>query len=244
MVCYQRRAQVSVLLPIYMVAGSYRFPALRAGGSRVDPWLLGPTIVDMTDVQSKTAASSLPLWTKEKPSSGEARKWCEEAEPLLTQAQRALLHGITPATFIKYNLATLPAALVADTANGVSEAMVQTRAQLIRTTTDSNNEKTATKAAAYAELRGELFSVIERALQTNAPLLLKKLKVECKQAAPYDVYFDGREAWLKLEAMSSRAAALPNEDAAHDAYLVKLDLSPLPKGATAEQFSERVTFAL
>ena len=44
---------MSVLLPIYMVAGSYRFPALRAGGSRVDPWLLGPTIVDMTDVQSK-----------------------------------------------------------------------------------------------------------------------------------------------------------------------------------------------
>ena len=47
---------MSVLLPIYMVAGSYRFPALRAGGSRVDPWLLGPTIVDMSDVQSKTAA--------------------------------------------------------------------------------------------------------------------------------------------------------------------------------------------
>ena len=89
----------------------------------------------MTDVQSKTAASSLPLWTKEKSSSGEARKWCEEAEPLLTQAQRALLHGITPATFIKYNPATLPAPLVADPAVGVSEAMVQTRAQLIRTTT-------------------------------------------------------------------------------------------------------------
>ena len=52
---------MSVILPIYMVAGSYRFPALRAGGSRVDPWLLGPTIVDMSDVQSKTAASSLPL---------------------------------------------------------------------------------------------------------------------------------------------------------------------------------------
>ena len=39
MACFRRRAQVSVLLPIYMVAGSYRFPALRAGGSRVDPWL-------------------------------------------------------------------------------------------------------------------------------------------------------------------------------------------------------------
>ena len=47
---------MSVLLPIYMVAGSYRFPALRAGGSRVDPWLLGPTIVDMTDVTIKAAA--------------------------------------------------------------------------------------------------------------------------------------------------------------------------------------------
>jgi hypothetical protein len=37
---------------------------------------------------------------------------------------------------------------------------------------------------------------------------------------------------------------VPGEEATHDAYLTKLDLSPLPKGATAEQFSERVTFAL
>ena len=141
---------MSVLLPIYMVAGSYRFPALRAGGSRVDPWLLGPTIVDMSDVQSKTAASSLPLWTKERLTSGEARKWIEEAEPLLSQGQRALLHGVTPASFIKYKLATLPAPLVADAALGVTEAMVQTRVQLLRTVTDSNEEKVATQAAAYA----------------------------------------------------------------------------------------------
>ncbi len=235
---------MSVLLPIYMVAGSYRFPALRAGGSRVDPWLLGPTIVDMSDVQSKTAASSLPLWTKERLTSGEARKWIEEAEPLLSQGQRALLHGVTPASFIKYKLATLPAPLVADAALGVTEAMVQTRVQLLRTVTDSNEEKVATQAAAYAELRAELFSVVERALQANAPLLLLKLKAECKQGAPFEAYFDGKSAWEKLKAMSERAASLPGEEASHDAYLTKLDLSPLPKGATAEQFSTRVTFAL
>ena len=235
---------MSVLLPIYMVAGSYRFPALRAGGSRVDPWLLGPTIVDMSDVQSKTAASSLPLWTKERLTSGEARKWIEEAEPLLSQGQRALLHGVTPASFIKYKLATLPAPLVADAALGVTEAMVQTRVQLLRTVTDSNEEKVATQAAAYAELRAELFSVVERALQANAPLLLLKLKAECKQGAPFEAYFDGKSAWDKLKAMSERAASLPGEEASHDAYLTKLDLSPLPKGATAEQFSTRVTFAL
>ncbi len=244
MACFRRRAQVSVLLPIYMVAGSYRFPALRAGGSRVDPWLLGPTIVDMSDVQSKTAASSLPLWTKERLTSGEARKWIEEAEPLLSQGQRALLHGVTPASFIKYKLATLPAPLVADAALGVTEAMVQTRVQLLRTVTDSNEEKVATQAAAYAELRAELFSVVERALQANAPLLLLKLKAECKQGAPFEAYFDGKSAWDKLKAMSERAASLPGEEASHDAYLTKLDLSPLPKGATAEQFSTRVTFAL
>ena len=40
---FRWRAQVSVLLHIYMAAGSDWLPALRAGGSRADPWLLGPS---------------------------------------------------------------------------------------------------------------------------------------------------------------------------------------------------------
>ena len=81
-----------MLLHIYMVAGSYWPPALRAGGSRVDPWALGPPIVDMTDEQNKTAVS-LPLWKDEKPTTGEVRKWLEDAEPMLNAAQRAFIRG-------------------------------------------------------------------------------------------------------------------------------------------------------
>ena len=103
---------MSALLHVYMVAGSYWLPALRAGGTRVDPRLLGPYVDNMTDaIQTKTAAT-LPLWPGEKPTAGDARKWLEDAEPLLSQAQRALLYDVTPASFVKYNPLTVPQPLV------------------------------------------------------------------------------------------------------------------------------------
>ena len=237
------RVEVRVLLHIYMVAGSYWPPALRAGGLRVDPWALGPTFVDMTDELNKTAAS-LPLWKDEKPTTGEVRKWLEDAEPLLTAPQRALINGVEPASHVKYRPVSVPPLLVVSAADGVTAAMVATNDRAIQTALDTNAERAATKDAANAEISSGLFAALERAVQPNAPLLLTELKASCKQAAPFDAYYDGKAAWQALKAMSEADAALPGEDNVHDAHFTKLIISPLPNDATPAQFSARVSTAM
>ena len=232
-----------MLLHIYMVAGSYWPPALRAGGLRVDPWALGPTFVDMTDELNKTAAS-LPLWKDEKPTTGEVRKWLEDAEPLLTAPQRALINGVEPASHVKYRPVSVPPLLVVSAADGVTAAMVATNDRAIQTALDTNAERAATKDAAIAEISSGLFAALERAVQPNAPLLLTELKASCKQAAPFDAYYDGKAAWQALKAMSEADAALPGEDNVHDAHFTKLIISPLPNDATPAQFSARVSTAM
>ena len=44
--------------------------------------------------------------------------------------------------------------------------------------------------------------------------------------------------------MSLVGAMIPGEDASHDAALLALQLKPLPKGSSPDEFSTRVTFAL
>ena len=44
-----------------------------------------------------------------------------------------------------------------------------------------------------------------------------------------------------IVAMTEVASMLVGEAAVHDAALVKLDLAPLPKGASGDAFSKRVT---
>ena len=131
-----------MLLHIYMVAGSYWPPALRAGGLRVDPWALGPTFVDMTDELNKTA-TSLPLWKDEKPTTGEVRKWLEDAEPLLTAPQRAFINGVEPASHVKYRPVSVPPLLVVSVADGVTASMVATNDRAIQTALDTNAERAA-----------------------------------------------------------------------------------------------------
>ena len=61
---FRRRAQVStVALQIYMVAGSYWCPVLRAGGFRIDPCkAFGPSLATMADVASMPGAAALLLF--------------------------------------------------------------------------------------------------------------------------------------------------------------------------------------
>ena len=205
-----------MLLHIYMVAGSYRPSALRAGGSRVDPWALGPPIVDMTD-ENRTTAASLPLWKEEKPTAGEVRKWLEDAEPTLTGAQRAFINDVEPASHVRYRPVTVPPLLVVSVADGVTAATVAVNDRAIQTAHDTNAERAATLAAADAEISAGLFAAIERALQTNAPLLLSRLKADCKQLAPFDSYYNGKAAWVVLKSMSAVDASLPGEDTRHGA---------------------------
>ena len=55
-------SQARALLPIYMVAGSYWYPILRAGGIRVDPWTSRSGIaVRMTDANKLVNCGLAPF---------------------------------------------------------------------------------------------------------------------------------------------------------------------------------------
>ena len=64
---------------------------------------------------------------------------------------------------------------------------------------------------------------------TSLALLLTQLKAGCKQAAPFDAYYDGKAAWDVLVSMSHVAASLPGEDTVHDAHFTKLIISPIQR---------------
>ena len=77
-------SQARALLPIYMVAGSYWCPILRAGGLRVDPWTSRSDIaVRMTDA-NKSSNAAFPLFPGEQPKTHEVKEWWKAVEPLLT----------------------------------------------------------------------------------------------------------------------------------------------------------------
>ena len=131
--------QVCAPLLIYMVAGSYWCPTLRAGGLRVDPWAQRPGIaVRMTDANKHNAA--LPLFPGEQPKTHEVKEWWKAAKPHITADQFALYNGTTPRGLLDYSAASIPVALVASE-NSPTESAVQQRVALILSLTDSNNVK-------------------------------------------------------------------------------------------------------
>ena len=56
--------------------------------------------------------------------------------------------------------------------------------------------------------------------------------------------FDGKLAWDRIVAMGETASQLPGEALDHDAQLLMLSLKPLPDGASADEFSTRVSTAI
>ena len=74
-------------------------------------------------------------------------------------------------------------------------------------------------------------------MRPSAPLLWAKLERTCKQAEPFEQYFDGGKALRTLVAMGDAKAMKPGEESIHESALLVLTLRPLPNGATAEHSS-------
>ena len=85
---------------------------------------------------------------------------------------------------LKYRHNTVLPPLVAGAANGITQNAVETRDALIQTTNDANLLKTMERDALMSELEHSFFIALEIAVEPNAPLLLRRMKRECAQAAP------------------------------------------------------------
>ena len=111
-------AQVSAPLHIYMVAGSYWRPTLRAGGLRVDPRALGPAIVTQM-MTSKPGAAAYPPFPGERPDAEQVLKWIDEVTPLFSADESALVVGIEPRSLLVYAHKSIPLVIVAAPAGTV-----------------------------------------------------------------------------------------------------------------------------
>ena len=74
--------------------------------------------------------------------------------------------------------------------------------------------------------------------------LMAKLERAHAFPPPYQESYDGAAALRALVAMGGVSAMKPGENVSHEGHLLALELSSLPPGATADQFSLRVTTAL
>ena len=145
---FRRRAQVSTAaLQIYMVAGSYWCPVLRAGGFRIDPRALGPSPATMADAASKPGAAAFPLFPGERPPTHSVLEWLKDARPILSADQSALVAKTTPRSLLLYRVASMPDALVADTVTGVTSSAVASRAATRLAVDDSNALKVDQRAS-------------------------------------------------------------------------------------------------
>ena len=105
---FRRRAQVSAaVLQIYVVAGSYWCPALRAGGFRIDPKALGPSPATMADAASKPGAALFPLFPGERPQTHLVLDWLKDARPILSADQSSIVARTTPRSLLSYKVASI-----------------------------------------------------------------------------------------------------------------------------------------
>ena len=242
MTALSRGTQARALLLINMVAGSYWCPTLRAGGRRVDPWALGPGIAaSMADAKQNNAG--LPLFPGESPKAEEVKEWWKLVKPLITADQLALFNGTVPRALLDYTLATVPPTLTAST-GGLSESAVESRNAMILTIQDANATKIKKRDTHERELRQGLMMALDVVVRPKAPLLMAKFERAHAFAPPYQESYDGAAALRDLVAMGEVSAMRPGEHVTHEGHMLALDLSTLPAGATADQFSLRVTTAM
>ena len=239
---FRRRAQVSTAAQqIYMVAGSYWCPVLRAGGFRIDPRALGPSPATMADAASKPGAAALPLFPGERPPTHCVQEWLKNARPVLLADQSALVAKTTPHSLLSYRVAPMPDALIADTVTGVTPAVAAARAATRLAIEDSNALNIEQRASHLSKMLHTIYKQIIAAVRPKAPLLYDKLERTCKQGAPFALFHDGCIAWGTTEAMSLIGAMLPDERADHDAALFALQLNPLPNGSSPDEFLRQRT---
>ena len=175
---FRRRAQVStVALQIYMVAGSYWCPVLRARGFRIDPRAFGPSLATMADVASMPGAAALPLFPEEQPPPHRVREWMINALSTLSVDQSALVakrrsHSLS---LLSYKVDPMPETLIADTATGVTPSAAEARAATRLAVRDTNARIIEQRASHPSRMLHTLYRQIIDAVIPNAPLLVLEL---------------------------------------------------------------------
>ena len=193
-----------------------------------------------TEPVSKTASTALLAFPSNTPSARDALDWLTVNRPRLSADQRTLLHGYEPRCLLQYEHDTVPPLLVVSV-DGATATMVAARDVSRMSITDQNRKRDKLKDVMVADIKELLFNDIESSMLETAALLLSQFKIDYMQAAPFSQYRDGCAAWLAIEALSKPSAQRPGEASEHDAKLVALALKPLPAGASAQEFSQRVT---
>ena len=156
---FRRHAQVSsVALQIYMVAGSYRCPILRAGGFRIDPRAFGPSLATMADASCMPGAAELSLFPEEEPPPQDVREWMTNA--LSTLDGSALVTKTEPPSLLSYRNEQMPEALSANTVTGVTSLEVETRAAARLAVRDINARTTERRASHLSRMFHTLYRQI------------------------------------------------------------------------------------
>ena len=177
---FRRRAQVSTAaLQIYMVAGSYWCPVLRAGGFRIDPKAFGPSLATMADVASMPGAAALLLFPEERPSPHRVREWIIDALSTLSVDQSALVAKTKPPSLLSYKVDPMPETLIADTVTGVTPSAVEARAATRLAVRDTNARIIEQRASHLSRMLHTLYRQIVAAMIPNAPLLVRELDLTC-----------------------------------------------------------------
>lgn len=203
-------------------------------------------VVALTSVLAMSATSSADFerFPGEKPSAAESKEWLRKSRPLLSDDEVALINGLEPSSLLGYSLLSVPPALVANDATGVTAAMVEQRAVVRLQRQDDNTSRTEVRDAKKAELQHGLFKRLEKSMMDSAPLLLAKLKREHAMAGPRAHLVNGVDAWAAVAVMEGADQMLPGEAQDHDAALIALALKPLANEATPQEYADRVNAAL
>ena len=189
------------------------------------------------------ATGDFPAFPGERPTMGQMKEWLESARDQLSADQRALVDGYDPRGVAALEPDSVPPALVASDSTGVTAPMVATRDVVRMQLQDKNVKLASQKRTLLAELKNEFFQALCRACRPSAPLLVQRMERD-HRLADFAKYHDGGLFWTHLVTMGEVARMLPGEDETHDEELQKMVKSPLPDGASAQQYADRVNSAL
>ena len=170
---FRRHAQVStVALQIYMVAGSYRCPILRAGGFRIDPRAFESSLAMMADASGMPGAA-LSLFPGEELPPHDVCDWMNVALSTLSDDESALVTKTEPPSLslIHYRNEQMPEALSANTVTGVTSLAVETRAATRLAVRDANARTIQRRASHLRIMLHALYRQIVDAVSPKAPLL-------------------------------------------------------------------------
>ena len=176
---------------IYMVAsscdGAPRVTGVHSARGTLRPSFTRFVACVCVMAAKSSSAVALPAIASDRPLAAAMLEWEKSAKPLLQPEQRALIDGQTPLCLLQYEPASLPAALVVNTADGTTAQHVQARELDRLRTTDKNKMLKQQRATHESEIKLAIFSSIENCLKA-APLLLEDLKKQqrgCLQAVSY-----------------------------------------------------------